>query len=146
MYNEALTRVEHMSNLDASRLNKEVTNKVETILDLQRREAGDPVFYADSMFLAPLEPKYASPRLDYYDRGEGSDGYGRAAWMRLTEWRRDMWPHFCPTRAVEREKRERERRERQGRNVNEDLEGLERVAAEGGWGEEVDADLERPWR
>ena len=147
VYNQALRRVEHMSNLDASRLNKEVTNKVKTILDLRHAEAGDPVFYADSMFLAPLEPKYAQPRLDYYDRGEGSDGYGRAAWMRLTEWRRDGWPHFSPTRAVEREGEERERRKRQGKTVDEDLEGLERVVAgKGNWGEEVDADPERPWR
>ena len=142
MYNEALTRVEHMSNLDASRLNKEVTNKVETILDLQRREAGDPVFYADSMFLAPLEPKYASPRLDYYDRGEGSDGYGRAAWMRLTEWR----PLFGPRGGVAGLIFVWVWWERLGWNVKVVLEGLERVAAEGGWGEEVDADPERPWR
>jgi hypothetical protein len=46
---------------------------------------------------------------------------------------------------VEREKRERERRRRLRREVDEDLEGLERVVA-GEWGEEVDADPERPWR
>lgn len=136
-----------MSSLDAIRLNLEVTTKVMTILELRSAEAGDPVFYVDSAFLSPLEPKCAEPRLDYYDRGEGSDGYGRAAWMRLREWRKDGWPHVFPARAVEREERERERRERLERRVDEDWEGLERVAArEGGWGEEVDADPERPWR
>ena len=46
---------------------------------------------------------------------------------------------------MEREKRERERRKRQGIKADGDLEGLDRAVA-GEWGEEVDADPERPWR
>ncbi|OSS45151.1 hypothetical protein B5807_09213 [Epicoccum nigrum] len=147
VYNEALRRVEHMCKRDVQALDEEVTKKVETILDLRCAEVEDAVFYVDSAFLRPLEPQYAQPRLDYYDRGkgEGSDGYGRAAWMRLREWRGEGWPRVVPVRAVEREKRERERRRRLRREVDEDLEGLERVVA-GEWGEEVDADPERPWR
>ncbi|KAG9203908.1 hypothetical protein G6514_002069 [Epicoccum nigrum] len=153
VYNEALRRVEHICKRDAQALDEEVTKKVETILDLRRAEAQDAVFYADSgAFLCPLEPQYAHPRLDYYDRGKGEggdgDGYGRAAWMRLRVWRGEGWPRVVPERAVEREKRERERerrRRRLRRKVDEDLEGLERVVA-GEWGEEVDADPERPWR
>lgn len=147
VYNQALARVEHMSDLDASRLDKEVANKVETILDLRDAKAGDPVFNPNGGFLRPLQPQYAKPRLDYCDRGKGSDGYGRAAWMRLREWRRDEWPKKALNEAVERDREERERRERQGKTGNEDLEGMERVVAwEGEWGEEVDAHPERPWR
>ena len=97
--------------------------------------------------MRPLQPQYAQPRLDYYDRGKGSDGYGRAAWMRLREWRRDGWPKKALNEAVERDERESDKRVRQGKTVNEDLEGMERVVAgEGEWGEEVDAHPERPWR
>lgn len=147
VYNEALQRIEHLSTLDARRLNIEITQKVTTILDLRCAQPGDAVFFVDSAFLSPLEPQYAHPRLDYYDRGvaEGSDGYGRAAWMRLREWRRDRWPVEYPGRAVERERKERERRKRRGTKVDTDLEGLERVVA-GEWGDEVDADPERLWR
>lgn len=151
VYNEALIRLEHKANIDAIKIHLEVKTKVSTILDLRRAAPDDAVFYAKGAFLSPLEPQYAQPRLDYYDRGSGvgDDSFYWTGYKRLREWRKEGWPKVYPEMAVEREMRERKRRRNRGIGTiafhrEEMLTELKPDALD--WGEEVNADPERPWR
>jgi hypothetical protein len=151
VYNEALVKLEHAANIDAIKIHLEVKMKVSTILDLRKAAPHDTVFYTKGAFLSPLEPHYAQPRLDYYNRGtgRGDDGYYWAGIRRLREWKNGGWPNVYPEKAVEREMRDRERRRRRGIGMEaahkEDLsKALKADPLD--WGEEVDADPDRPWR
>lgn len=152
VYNEALTRLQHVSRVDALKINVEVTIKVMTILDLRGAEPTDSVFYTKNAFLSPLEPQYAKPRLNYYNRGtdNAGDSYYYHGYRRLSEWRKEGWPHAYPEKAVERERKERDYRRRKGRELlrETDPEGLQRIQKKDAmkWGDEVDADPERPWK
>lgn len=152
VYHEALSRLEHISKADSCRIFVEARTKVETILDLRTAAPSDPVFSPVDAFLKPLEPHYAQPRLNYYDRERANqdDSYYWTGQARLVAWRDEGWPKVYPVRAVEREKRERRERQKKGRRL------LRITAAEGlmtaldrdpkAWGEEVDADPERAWK
>ncbi|KAF3039577.1 hypothetical protein E8E12_008712 [Didymella heteroderae] len=151
VYNEALSKLEHAANIDAIKIHLEVKTKVSTILDLRRAAPDDAVFYTQGAFLSPLEPHYAQPRLDYFNRGisDGDDSYYWTGIRRLREWRKGGWPKVYPEKAVRREMREREERRRRGMGTiavhREDL--LTALAADSlDWGEEVDANPGRPWR
>ena len=151
VYQEALVRLEHVSEIDARKINLEVVSKVSTILDLRIAEPNDPVFSTKDTFLSPLEPHYAHPRLEYYDREQNQrdDSYYRAGIVRLTEWRREGWPKNYPAKAVERERGEIAKKRRASKVT------LRQAAVEAllaypmeliAWGEEVNADPDRPWR
>lgn len=151
VYNEALIELEHKDNIDANKIHLEVKTKVSTILDLREAASDDAVFYAKGAFLSPLEPQYAQPRLDYYDRGSGvgDDSFYWTGFKRLREWRKAGWPKAYPKTAVEREMRERKRRRNRGTGMitirrEEMLTELKLDTLD--WGEEVDADPGRPWR
>ncbi|KAF1928085.1 uncharacterized protein M421DRAFT_5733 [Didymella exigua CBS 183.55] len=149
VYNEALVKLEHASNIDAIKIYLEVKTKVSTILDLREAKPDDAVFYIKSAFLSPLEPHYAQPRLDYYDRGfsDGDDSFYRSGIGRLVEWRKGGWPNIYPAEAVEREMRERERRASMSLiEIHGDDLLKAQTANPLDWGEEVDADSNRPWR
>ncbi|KAF3003698.1 hypothetical protein E8E13_008916 [Curvularia kusanoi] len=150
VYNEAITRLEHVSEHDARRIENEGKLKISTILDIRTAQPEDEVFFSATAFLSPLEPQYAQPRVDYYDRGgvDEDDSYGRVAGMRLREWRREGWPRKYPRGAVEKERRQRAARRRQGKKGREEAEeALVRVLKEDEeWGDVVEADSERLWR
>lgn len=152
VFQEALAKLEHASDIDSRKIHLEVMRKVTTILDLRTAEPNDPVFLTKDAFITPLEPHYAQPRLDYYNRGteDADDSFYYTGIRRLIDWRKEGWPNVYPANAVEREKREREERQREGRTMLRDTprEGL--LIAYGAdpmeWGEEVDADPDRPWK
>lgn len=150
LYREALGKLEHASDLDAKKINFEVITKVHTVLDLRIAEPKDAVFYTKDAFLQPLEPQYAHPRLDFYDRGpeHRADSYFWTGFGRLMEWRREGWPGNVPVRAIEKERKQRERRRRKGKELLRETtsEGLlEALKDDLIWGEELDADPGRPW-
>ncbi|KAJ4336839.1 hypothetical protein N0V87_005053 [Didymella glomerata] len=148
VYNETLLELEHTSNIDVLKIHLEVKIKVSTILDLRKAAPNDAVFYTKGSFLSPLEPHYAQPRLDYYDRGNGNgnDSFYWTGINRLKEWRKGGWPKVYPEKAVERETRERQRRKGMSKpQIHEELLRA-RTASSLDWGEEVDADPERPWK
>lgn len=152
VYQEALSKIERTSKTESCTIFLEVRQKVETILDLRTAEPNDAVFTAKNTFLSPLEPQYAQPRLNYYNREPtmDEDSYHYAGAARLREWRKEGWPSVYPAKAVQRERRERKERRREGRKMLRETaaEGLvrayERDSVE--WGEEVDAEPARPWR
>lgn len=148
VYNEARLKLEHVSDIDAIKIHLETKTKVCTILDLRKAAPDDMVFYTKDAFLSPLEPHYAQPRLDYYDRGigDGDDSYYWTGIERLKEWRKDGWPNVYPEKAVEREIRERQRRK--GMTTTQIHVEMFRARVEDSpdRGEEVNADSERPWR
>ncbi|KAJ4312342.1 hypothetical protein N0V94_007496 [Neodidymelliopsis sp. IMI 364377] len=149
VYNEALSILEHASDIKADGIYDEVREKVEIILDLVQAEPYASAFNTGASYLTPLEPQYAHPRLDFYDRGEGDDSMYLLAYTRLNEWRKEGWPDVYPEQAVAREAEERRRRIAARRDSRlSDAEGLRRWygkdAAE--WGDEVDADPKRPWK
>lgn len=152
VYQEALVKLEHASDIDSIKINVEVKTKVSTILDVRAAKPDDSVFYTKDTFLSPLEPHYAQPRLNYYNRdnGDGDDSYYWTGLRRLREWRKGGWPKAYPAKAVEQEMRERKERRRRGRKMLRDTpkEGLSKAlkADPLDWGEEVDADPDRPWR
>ncbi|KAJ4990553.1 hypothetical protein SVAN01_04000 [Stagonosporopsis vannaccii] len=151
LYREALAKLEHTTPLIARKIHLEAVTKVSTILDLRVAEPDDGVFYAKDAFLSPLEPQYAAPRLEFYDRenGEGDDGYFWTGYGRLWEWRREGWPRVVPWKAIERERRAREKRRRKGWDMLREpvsegmMKAYETDAMD--WGNEVDADPGRPW-
>lgn len=148
VYNEALIALEHASNIDAIKIHLEAKTKISTILDLRKAAPNDAVFYKRGAFLKPLDPHYAQPRLDYYDRGTGAgnDSYYWTGVKRLKEWRKAGWPNVYPEKAVEREITERQRRQGMSKLQTHEERLRERTADSLDWGEEVDADPERPWR
>lgn len=153
LYREALAKLEHVSEVTARRIHLETVVKLSTILDLRVAQPDDDVFYIKGALLSPLEPQYAAPRLEFYDRGdgEGDDGSFWAGYGRLWEWRKEGWPRVVPWKAIERERRAREERGRDGRGMLRETasEALIKVLDPGAdaveWGEEVDADPGRPW-
>ena len=151
VYQEALCKLEHTCDIDARKINLEVIGKVSTILDLRIAQSNDPVFTTEDAFLSPLEPHYAHPRLEYYDREEnnGDDSYYRAGFVRLKEWRKEGWPDVYPARAVERERKETAKMRRGGKAMLRPL-AVEVLLAYpmdvSDWGEEMNADPNRPWR
>ncbi|KAJ4410844.1 hypothetical protein N0V91_001773 [Didymella pomorum] len=148
VYNEALIELEHTSNIDAIEIQLEAKKKVSTILDIRKAAPDDAVFYATGAFLSPLEPHYAQPRLDYYDRdnGDGHDAFYWTGIKRLKEWRKGGWPRVYPAKAIEREMRERPRMKLMTKlQINAELVRARTVDSLD-WGAEVDADPDRPWR
>ncbi|XPS77044.1 hypothetical protein M3J09_009085 [Ascochyta lentis] len=152
VYQEALAILEHTSDLDAEKIYREVRRKVDVILDIRTAQPNDSIFLIEDTFLKPLEPQYAYPRLNYYNRGDGQEddrSFG-GGWPRLKAWRKEGWPHVYPKQAVEQEKKMRAELKRKGRRrlrptrSEEVLIGYHIDAAE--WGDEVDADSERPWK
>lgn len=149
VYNEALGKLEHISALDAHKINLEVVAKVSVILDLCIAKPEDAVFYCKDSLLAPLEPQYAQPRLDYYARGVMDDSFYWTGFTRLREWRKEGWPHVYPERAVEKERMDMERIWRKGMTsgqFNCQVFWMAYGSKAVDWGEEVDADPERPWK
>lgn len=149
VYNEALVKLEHATRIVAIRINLEVRKKVATVLGLREAAPRDQVFYTKGAFLKPLEPQYAQPALHYYNRvaRDGDDSHYRSGIKRLRAWRKGGWPEVYPEEAVERERREKKRRARMspGQVRVDDLRTVQ-AADPLDWGEEVDADPDRPWK
>ncbi|KAF2029652.1 hypothetical protein EK21DRAFT_112693 [Setomelanomma holmii] len=83
----------------------EATRKIKVVLGLVKAEPDDLVFLSKGQYLAPLEPHFANPRIDW----EG-DEYAWDMQTRLDAWREDGWPSRVPVNAIEAEKEERKRK------------------------------------
>jgi hypothetical protein len=94
IYAEALSK---MNSKNHKQIYAEATMKIKTILGILKAGPRDEVF--TEMLLAPIEPLYAKPRIEFR-----KDKYGHRAATRLQRWRKDGWPSRYPKRAVQEEK------------------------------------------
>lgn len=71
--------------------------KIKTVLGISRAGPKNVVF--TRTLLAPIEPLYAMPRIEFR-----MDKFGHRAATRLQEWREDGWPNRYPKNAVTKER------------------------------------------
>ncbi|RAR08232.1 hypothetical protein DDE83_006073 [Stemphylium lycopersici] len=107
VYTEAQGKISPQNH---EQIYEEANIKIRTILGINKVWPNDPVF--TKMFLRPIEPLYAKPRIEFRN-----DKYGHRAAMRIQEWRKDGWPGRFPENAV---KEERDRKGKFQRWYDED--------------------------
>ncbi|KAJ5065608.1 hypothetical protein J3E74DRAFT_435525 [Bipolaris maydis] len=94
IYAEALNKI---SPENHRQIYAEAKMKIKTVLGIAKAGPRNQVF--TKMLLAPIEPLYAMPRIEFR-----MDKFGHRAATRLQEWREDGWPNKYPENAVKKER------------------------------------------
>ncbi|XP_014562536.1 hypothetical protein COCVIDRAFT_21505 [Bipolaris victoriae FI3] len=94
IYTEALSKITPVNH---QQIYAEAKAKIKTVLGLSRAGPRNAVF--TRTLLAPIEPLYAMPRIEFRN-----DKFGHRAATRLQEWREDGWPNQYPKNAVLKER------------------------------------------
>ncbi|KAF2844754.1 hypothetical protein T440DRAFT_409531 [Plenodomus tracheiphilus IPT5] len=113
-------------------LTHEVQTKTRIIIGITHADPDDSVF-SNNLLLKPLEPHYATPRIDMHE----DNMRHRAAW-RLKAWRTEGWPDKYPADAVALEAKRDRRVSRSIKGYHETYDTVDEWSIED-WGEEVDA-------
>ncbi|KAH9874789.1 hypothetical protein IAQ61_003979 [Plenodomus lingam] len=112
----------------------EVKTKSKVILGIV--DAGpDHSVFSNSLLLNPLEPQYATPRIDMHD-----DSKQYYATRRLNAWRTEGWPHKYPVAAITLESNNNRRASAGHERYNTGNSANNWTVED--WGGEVDADME----
>jgi len=114
-----------------NQLEQEVDSKVKIALGVTSARPDHAVF-SNRMLLQPLEPRYATPRIEYHN----DPNQYHSEW-RLEAWRKDGWPEKYPAKAIKSEIRA-------GTRVSGKAEGYDALLNQFGncvidWGDQVDA-------
>ncbi|EUC39621.1 hypothetical protein COCMIDRAFT_111030 [Bipolaris oryzae ATCC 44560] len=94
IYAEALSKITPENH---RQIYAEAKLKIKTVLGISKAGPRNEVF--KRTLLAPIEPLYAMPRIEFR-----MDKFGHRAATRLQEWREDGWPDQYPENAVKKER------------------------------------------